>query len=245
MYHHRFDIDSADVVRHMLPDVVVLITSILSFLLIAMISLTQIWQKSSLDKDPESSYKPKGVKKRDSNFADTGNYHSIAEESDLQDSYGKRTSKGSIRSVDVDKQRQRSSILSVSPKKSFSYLTAAWDFTLVLLLWLSGVCVASALNFPYFAASIYLALGWALRLNHTRYFIVSQRVITIIVTLYSGINLIALYLYQFQSAQDLVPRPSISARYNFVFEIYMYIGLLLMAKFSKGLYEVYMICIQM
>ena len=201
----------------MLPDVVVLIASLLSFLLIAMISLTQMWHKSSLERDSESSYKPKGTKKREGDyFADTRSYHFIADESDLLDSYGKRTNEGSIRSVDVDKERQKSSILLVSPEKSFSYLAIAWDFMLVFLLWLSGVCVASALNFPYFAASIYLSLGWAMRLSQTRYFIISQRVITMIVTLYSGIHLIALYLYQFQTAQDLVPRPSISARYKFV-----------------------------
>lgn len=219
-YHHRFDIDAVDVVRHMLPDVVVLITSLLSFLLIAMLSLTEMWQKSStVSKDLGSSGKHKGSQKRGSDHTDMGDYPSIAATPEFQDSSGKRPSKGSARSINVGKllrRTQRSSFFLLPPKQTFNYLTIAWNFTSVFLMWLSGVCVASALNFPYFAASIYLSLGWALRLNQTRYFIISQRVITMIVTLYSGIHLIALYLYQFQTAQDLVPRPSISARYKFV-----------------------------
>ena len=202
----------------MLPDVVVLITSLLSFLLIAMISLTQMWQKAStVSKDLGSSGKHKGTVKRGSDLTDMGGYPSIAASPEFQDNSSKRPSRGSVRGINVGKllrRTQKSSFFLLPPKQTFSYLTIAWNFTLVFLLWLSGVCVASALNFLYFAASIYLSLGWALRLNQTNYFIISQRVITSIVTLYSGVHLIALYLYQFQSAQDLVPRPSISARYK-------------------------------
>ena len=217
---HRFDVNAADVVRHLLPDIVVLITSLLSLLLITLISLTQMWQKSSLNnKELGSSGKHKDVQKSES--IDMGSYQSISPKPTLQDASSKHSSKSSIHSVNIEKQlekSQRSSFLLMPPKQTFSYITTAWNFTVVFLLWLSGVCVASVLNFPYFVGSIYLSLCWALRLNHTRLFVISQRIVTMLVTLYSAVHLIVLYLYQFQSAQDLVPRPSISARYS----IYVY-----------------------
>ena len=219
MRHYcRFDIDGVDVVRHILPDVVVLITSLLSFLLIILLSLTQTGERPSVDKESKESTGSDKHKKRDSNLA-MGNYDS---EFGLQGDSSKRLSKSSIRSRKLLEKGQRPSFLLMPSKQSFSYLTTAWNFTVVFLLWLSGVCVASTLNFPYFVASVYLSLGWALQLNHTGYFVISRRIITVIVALYSAVHLIALYLYQFQSAQDLVPRPSISARYEFMYVRHMY-----------------------
>ena len=209
MHHYcRFDIDGVDVVRHILPDVVVLITSLLSFLLIVLLSLTQMGEKPSVDKELKESTGSDKHKKKESKLA-MGNYDS---EFGLQGDSSKRLSK--IRSRKLLERGHRPSFLLMPSKQSFSYLTTAWNFTVVFLLWLSGVCVASTLNFPYFLASVYLALGWALQLNHTGYFVISRRIITVIVALYSAVHLIALYLYQFQSAQDLVPRSSISARYT-------------------------------
>ena len=212
---HRFDVNAADVVRHLLPDIVVLVTSLLSLLLITAISLTQMEQTSlSLDKQPGSTDKHEGVHKRDS--IDTDSYQSINPNLTIQDAPSKRSSKSSIPSVRKEKQlekSQRSSFLLTPPKQTFSYVTTAWNFMVVFLLWLSGVSIASVLNFPYFVASVYLSLCWALRLNHARFFIISQRIVIMLVTMYSAVHLIVLHLYQFQSAQDLVPRPSISARY--------------------------------
>lgn len=212
---HRFDVNAADVVRHLLPDIVILVTSLLSLLLMTVISLTQMEQvSSSLGKQPDSSDKHKGAHKRDS--IDTESYQPIDANPTLQDAPSKHSSKSSIHSINVEKQlekTQRSSFLLTPPKQTFSYVTTAWNFMVVFLLWLSGVSTASVLNFPYFVASIYLSLCWALRLNHARLFIISQRVVVMLVTVYSAVHLIVLYLYQFQSAQDLVPRPSISARY--------------------------------
>ena len=91
-------------------------------------------------------------------------------------------------------------------------MTATWNFLFIFLLWLSGVCTASVLNFPYFITSLCLALCWGVHLNRTRCFLITQRIVIILITLYSAIHLILLYVYQLQSAQDLVPRPSVTAR---------------------------------
>ena len=198
-----------------------------------------MWQKSSsLGKEPGSSDKHEGVQKRDS--IDSGSYQSIDPKSILQDASSKHSSRSSIHVEKQLEKSQRSSFLLMPPKQTFTCVTTAWNFMVVFLLWLSGVCVASVLNFPYFVASIYLSLCWALRLNHTKRFIVSQRVVTILITVYSAVYLIVLYLYQFQSAQDLVPRPSISARYIvYVCKIYNNVcdvQLLLLAKIIMKMY---------
>jgi len=171
-----------------------------------------MWQKSSSsEKELGSTAKQKHIQKEDIDFDKVDNHHSINAESGLQDN-----SLGSVNIAKRLERSQRSSFFLVPPKQSFSYLTTAWNFTIMLLLWLSGICVASVLNFPYFVASIYFLLSWALRLNQTRHFIISQRVVVMVAALYSAVHLIVLYLYQFQSAQDLVPRPSVSARYTYL-----------------------------
>ena len=208
---HRFDVNAADVVRHLLPDIVVLVISILSLLLIILISLTQFSHAGGSDRQ-------EGTQRKSGESIDEGSYHSIDSKSDPQNTPSKRSSKSSVHSVDPERQSERppkSTFFSKPPKQaSFSYLTAAWNFLVVFLLWLGGVCIASALNFPYFLASIYLSLCWALHLNQARFFIISQKVVVMLVTVYSAVHLIVLYLYQFQSAQDLVPRSSVSARYG-------------------------------
>ena len=163
---------------------------------------------SSLAKQP-SKDKHNGGHKKDS----TGSYQSIDPNPTLQDASTKHSSKSSIHSEKQLEKGQKSSFLLTPPKQTFSYVTIAWNFMVTFLLWLSGVCTASVLNFPYFVVSIYLSVCWGLRLNHARFFIISQRIVIMLVTVYSAVHLIVLHLYQFQSAQDLVPRPSISARY--------------------------------
>ena len=92
-------------------------------------------------------------------------------------------------------------------------LSVSWKSFYIVFLWFSGICVACVLNFVYFACSIYLALGWALHLNQTRVFLISRKVLMVVVSLFSAVHLILLYLYQFQSAQDHVPRSSVTLRY--------------------------------
>ena len=92
-------------------------------------------------------------------------------------------------------------------------LSVSWKSFYIVFLWFSGICVACMLNFVYFACSIYLSLGWALHLNKTRIFSISRRVLMVVVSLFSAVHLVLLYLYQFQSAQDHVPRSSVTLRY--------------------------------
>ena len=215
---HRLDVNAADVVRHLLPDIVVLVISILSLSLIVLISLTQMSHQSSHDNGSVGSDRKEGAQRKNDESIDGGSYLSIDSESAPQDTSGKRSSKSNIHSIDATRQSEKTprSIFLLKPPKqtSFSYSMIAWNFMVVFLLWLGGMCTASVLNFLYFLTSIYLSLCWALHLSQARFFIISQKVVVMLVTLYSAVHLMVLYLYQFQSAQDLVPRSSISARYG-------------------------------
>ena len=91
-------------------------------------------------------------------------------------------------------------------------LTVSWKSFYIAFLWFSGICVACVLNFVYFACAIYLSLGWALHLNKTRIFVTTRRVLIVVVSMFSAVHLVLLYLYQFQSAQEHVPRSSVTAR---------------------------------
>ena len=124
-------------------------------------------------------------------------------------------------------------------------MTATWNFLFIFLLWLSGVCTASVLNFPYFITSLCLALCWGVHLNRTRCFLITQRIVIILITLYSAIHLILLYVYQLQSAQDLVPRPSVTARYvccTCVCPVCLYVCMCLSPYMSRFLLSVQFVC---
>ena len=206
---YRFeDVDAVDIMRFILPDVVILITSILSFLMLMFIALSQMWYNQASSSEQTSSSRQQKRHSKDIDFVSS--YHSINSEPSL---------KFSEASVDLGprserKMRRPQSQLNFVQQPSYSaYLTVSWYFTFIFLLWLSGVCTASVLNFPYFVSSVCLALCWGLHLNRTRCFLITQRIIIILTTLYSAIHLILFYVYQFQSAQDLVPRPSVTARH--------------------------------
>ena len=194
----------------MLPDIVILITSILSFLLLMFIALSQMWQASGSKQANSSRQQRKHSK--DAGFVSS--YHSINSEP------SQNFSEASVKSADLgthsERKMKRPQSHFVQQPTSSTYLVITWNFTFIFLLWLSGVCTASVLNFPYFISSVCLALCWGLHLNRTRCFLIVQRIIVILITLYSSIHLILLYVYQLQSAQDLVPRPSVTARYVFV-----------------------------
>jgi len=113
----------------------------------------------------------------------------------------------------IEKSQGRKQKFKVFAKLPITFLLSiSWRSLYIVFLWLSGVCVASVLNFVYFICSIFLGLCWALHLNQIRIFVVSQKIITVLVSLYSAIHLILLYLYQFQSAQELVTRSSLTSR---------------------------------
>jgi len=202
--HCRFeDVDAVDIMRFMLPDIIILITSILSFLLLMFIALSQMWKASNSEQASLNQQQKRPSK--DAGFVSS--YHSINSEP---------SQKFSEASVDMrthsEKKMRRTQSHFVLQSTSSTYFVTTWNFTFIFLLWLSGVCTASVLNFPYFITSLCLALCWALHLNRTRCFLITQRIIIILITLYSFIHLILLYVYQLQSAQDLVSRSSVTAR---------------------------------
>ena len=182
------DVNAADIVRHVLPDVVVLIISVISLLFLI---YKAFCKKQSSNMSQQQKRQPKDA------TVSNGN-HSINSDPKL----GKHS----------ERSKGRSLILLLQQPSSSAYLSVSWSFTFIFLLWLSGVCTASVLNFPYFISSVYLALCWGLHLNRKTYFLITQRIIVILTTLYSSIHLILLYVYQLQSVQDLVPRPSVTAR---------------------------------
>ena len=202
---YRFeDVNAADITRFILPDIVMLTTSVISLLVLMFIALSQMWEASSSKQANSSQQQRKHSK--DAGFA--SNYHSINTEP------SQNFSEANIKDVDLETHSERKIRRShfVQQPTSSTYLVTTWNFTFIFLLWLSGVCTASVLNFPYFISSVCLALCWGLHLNRTRCFLITQIIVIILITLYSFIHLILLYVYQLQSVQDLVPRPSITAR---------------------------------
>ena len=111
------------------------------------------------------------------------------------------------------KEQKKGGKLNLLPNIPTAFLLSiTWKSLFMLFLWFSGVCVASVLNSVYFICSILICLCWALHFNQIRFFMAAKSFIPVLVALYSAIHLIILYLYQFQSAQELVPRSSLTAR---------------------------------
>ena len=228
------NVGAGDVVRHYIPDVVVLVLSFISGLLLAIIVnlekkaklikkteeklSEQPLQSSSISR--ETSVSPEADTKallNGSEVLTTSNTNvlhqlhstelSLVGTPDLVTEFGSKIG-------ETTQQRQQKQKLNLFPKIPITLLLSiVWKLLYIVFLWFSGVCVASALNSVYFIFSIFLCLCWALHFNQIRVFMVTQRVIVVLVSLYSAIHLIILYLYQFQSAQELVPRSNLTARY--------------------------------
>ena len=111
----------------------------------------------------------------------------------------------------ADKQQKRTSFV-FAKFPILLFLAISWKSFYIGFLWFSGICVACVLNFVYFACAVYLGLGWALHLNRAKIFLITRRLIIVVVSLFSAIHLVLLYLYQLQSAQEHVPRSSVTAR---------------------------------
>ena len=188
----------------MLPDIIILITSVLSVMLLMFIALSQMWQAAG-NEEANASRQQKAQSKKDTDVVSS--YHSIN-----ADPFGEASIKSDDLGTNSERKMRRHQLHLAQQPTSSVYLTATWNFLFIFLLWLCGVCTASVLNFPYFITSLCLALCWGVHLNRTRCFLITQRTVIVLITLYSAIHLILLYVYQLQSAQDLVPRPSVTAR---------------------------------
>ena len=224
----RFNVRASDVLRNYLPDIIVLVLSIFSgvFLLLVHIADKRCQHQAETAKR-SSVVDPPGNAPRDHSTSPAGDTNTNLISSGVMPSSEPNilhrlesnefpiTDKLSPETVieefgtkvegKATAKRQKRPILFL--------LTVSWKSFYIVFLWFSGICVACVLNFVYFACAIYLSLGWALHLNKTRIFSISRRVLMVVVSLFSAVHLVLLYLYQFQSAQDHVPRSSVTLRY--------------------------------
>ena len=226
-----YNVHPSDVVRNYLPDVIVLVLSILSgvFLL-----LVHIAEKRSQRKAEAINRLSVVDRSLGGGSASCDDNNSLAEDinTSLISSSVMVSSEPNIlhhleslsQEIVVEEfatkiegrataKRQRWTSFIFAKLPILFLLSVSWKIFYIVVLWFSGICVACVLNFVYFSCSIYLSLGWALHLHKTRIFSVSCRVLVVVVSLFSAVHLVLLYLYQFQSAQDHVPRSSVTLRY--------------------------------
>ena len=238
LYHFcRFNVRASDVLRNYLPDIAVLVLSIFSgvFLLLVHIADKRSQQQAETAKR-SSVVDPPGNVGRDHSTSPPGDTNTnlissgVMPSSEpnilhrLESSELPITDKLSPETVIEEfgtkvegkataKRQKRTSFVFAKLPILF-LLTVSWKSFYIVFLWFSGICVACVLNFVYFACAIYLSLGWALHLNQTRVFSISRKLLMVMVSLFSAVHLVLLYLYQFQSAQDHVPRSSVTLRYS-------------------------------
>ena len=226
----RFDIEAINVIRHYIPDIAVFVLSLISglFLLVIVIMEKKVKKKKVEEKlslqphrsnvlheispSPEADTNANLISSSALATSDPNVLHRLeSTELPLVSAVSPDPVKGF--GTKIEKSKWRKHKLKVFAKLPIAFLLSiSWRSLYIVFLWSSGVCVASVLNFVYFICSIFLGLCWALHLNQIRIFVVAQKIITVLVSLYSAIHLILLYLYQFQSAQELVPRSSLTTR---------------------------------
>ena len=232
----RFNVRASDVLRNYLPDIIVLALSIISgvFLLLVHIVEKKSQQQAKAAKCSsvvDQSLGGGNASPRDHSNSPVGDTNTnlissgvmpSSEPNILHRLESNELEKLSPETVIEEfgtkiegkvaaKQQKRTSFYKLP---IFFLLSVSWKSFYIVFLWFSGICVACVLNFVYFACSIYLSLGWALHLNQTRVFSITRKVLMVVVSLFSAVHLILLYLYQFQSAQEHVSRSSVTARYN-------------------------------
>ena len=236
----RFDVPASDVLRNYLPDIMVLVLSIFSgaFLLLVHIVEKKSQKQPETAKHSSTAGQPPGrdnASRGDSPpspamgtnaslitsgvmpTSEPNILHRLEESNELCVT-DKLSPDGMVEEFGdkvKGKRKKRTSFVFAKLPILF-LLSVSWKSFYIVFLWFSGICVACVLNFVYFACSIYLALGWALHLNQVRIFAITRKVLMVVVSLFSAVHLILLYLYQFQSAQDQVPRSSITARYVYM-----------------------------
>ncbi|XP_065913837.1 piezo-type mechanosensitive ion channel component 1-like isoform X3 [Dysidea avara] len=225
-----FDIEANNVIRHYIPDIAVFVLSLISglFLLVIIIVEKKAKQKKAEDKLSLQPHRSSILREiSPSPEVDTSaNLISSAAVATSDPNVLHRLDSTELPLADVlspdpvtefgtkiERPQSKKQKLKVFAKLPITFLLSiSWRSLYIVFLWFSGVCVASVLNCVYFFYSIYLALCWALHLNQIRIFVITQKVITVLVSLYSAVHLILLYLYQLQSAQELVPRSSLTTR---------------------------------
>ena len=78
------------------------------------------------------------------------------------------------------------------------YLLVVMDILIFFLFWLSGVAVPSLTSVWYFLVFLSLALMWSIHFSEIQSI---SRILKFVSLIYSAVHILALYLYQFQSFQ--------------------------------------------
>jgi len=197
----RFDeeADPIDIVRYLLPDILI---SILSGFLIVMIVHTQFPKNNNSESGHQLASNNPSI-----NNSESDKLLAFTNESDVPDNDTINNSESTRQLVSdglpKSKQDKQSTML-------FSFTQLPFY---VLLLLLCGISVASVLNFPYFVLLIYFSVCWTLFGNHVDYHhTIKVKYIAFVMIMYTFTHLVLLYLYQLQSVQDMIPRPSVTAR---------------------------------
>jgi len=228
----RFDIKAINVIRYYIPDIAVLVLSLVSGLFLLMIlfmekkakkkkaeeKLSFGHHRSSIHREttasPEADTSANLISSAAISASDPNVLHRLeSREMPLEDSLSHDPVTEFGTKIERPHSRKQRKLAVFAKIPITILLSISWRSLYIVFMWCTGVCVASILNSVYFICSIFLALCWALHLNQIRVFVISQKIITVLVSLYSAIHLILLYLYQFQSAQDLIPRSSLTTRY--------------------------------
>jgi len=222
------DIKPKDVLRYLAPDVAVFMLSFISGLFLVIIVIVE--KKAQRKKAAwlsDTLYKGSGISHEARLIAnpvftsygalatsDNNVLHQLhSTESSFSDKPDPITEFEASGETTESKERKKGRKLNLLPNIPTAFLLSiTWKSLFMLFLWFSGVCVASVLNSVYFICSILICLCWALHFKRIRFFMAAKSFIPVLVALYSAIHLIILYLYQFQSAQELVPRSSLTAR---------------------------------
>ena len=219
---YRFNVPTPDIPRNYLPDIIVLVLSIFSGIFLLLVHIAEKKSHQRQAKTVSAAYQFTSCSNDNSsnlNLTVEDNISLISSrvhrlelsELSVTETLSPKMMVQEFEAKVSVKQQKRTSFALVKLLIRF-LLSVLWKLLYITFLWFSGVCVACVLNFVYFVSFIYLALGWALHLNQTKIFNITRKVLTVIVSLYSAVHLILLYLYQFHSAQEHVPQSSITAR---------------------------------
>ena len=234
MIPSSFNVPAIDVVRNYLPDIVVLVLSIVSgvFLLLVHIADKKSQQQAETAKPPPINQPPGNGSRGNSNSPAEDTNANLISAGVMPSSEPNILHRLESSELPIAEELSREAVVEEfgtavegktdkrQKRRSFAFaklpilflLAISWKSFYVGFLWFSGICVACVLNFVYFACAVYLALGWALHLNRTKIFKITRTVLIVVVSLFSAVHLILLYLYQLESVQEEVPRSSVTAR---------------------------------
>ena len=169
---HRYkDVPAADIVRFLLPDVVIFAVSAVALGITIKVATLGSTQMDDDGEAPPTATATIGTTSTESTTLSSSS--TIPRSSECGQDY-------------------------LRIPKPFLYIIEFFIFT---LLWVCGVAFTSITSLAYFAFFLFLLLLWSVHLRCSS-LVRWLRVITLI---YTAVHIVILYLYQFQSAQQLLP----------------------------------------